>query len=45
MYFIKNAALLKDQNMFRVATYLEKSGKNDFFSRSVNCQGILKNGQ
>ena len=31
--------------MTRVATYLEKSGENEFLSRSVNCQGILKNGQ
>ena len=29
----------------RVATGLEKSGKFDFFSRSGNCQGILKIGQ
>jgi len=33
------------QGLCRVATFLEKSGGNYFFSRSVNCQGILKNGQ
>ena len=30
---------------FRVASRLEKSGKIDIFSRSGNCQGILKIGQ
>jgi len=29
----------------RVASRLEKSGKFDIFSRSGNCQGILKIGQ
>ena len=31
--------------MCRVASGLEKSGKFDIFSRSGNCQGILKIGQ
>jgi len=30
---------------FRVASGLEKPGKFDIFSRSGNCQGILKIGQ
>jgi len=32
-------------NSNRVASGLEKSGKFDIFSRSGNCQGILKIGQ
>jgi len=42
---MKFSKIFLSETTSRVASRLEKSGKFDIFSRSGNCQGILKIGQ
>jgi len=45
MHFVPITGRCDQKRLTRVASGLEKSGKFDIFSRSGNCQGILKIGQ